>query len=94
NFPTYKVLMEEHSASKGVGGYLDGAITKPAVVTAPTGTPLPDPTPVCSTNPSREEFLYRDGVMRSMLVTNIFDPIGLGVKCNGTAKECWNSIVS
>jgi hypothetical protein len=45
NFPTYKVLMEEHSASKGLGGYLDGTITKPAVVTVPTGTPLPDPTP-------------------------------------------------
>jgi hypothetical protein len=63
-------------------------------VTVPTGTPLPDPTPVYSTNPSREEFLYRDGVMRSMLVTNIVDHIGLGIKRNGTAKECWDSIVS
>ncbi|KAF8173144.1 hypothetical protein K438DRAFT_1610961, partial [Mycena galopus ATCC 62051] len=94
NFPTYKVLMEEHSASKGLGGYLNGTITKPAVVTVPTGTAPPDPTPVYSTNPSREEWLYRDGVMRSMLVTNIVDPIGLGVKRDGTAKECWDSIVS
>jgi hypothetical protein len=58
-------------------------------------TQLPaDPTPVFSAAPSLEEFMYRDGVMRSMIVTNIVDPIGLGVKRDGTAKECWDSVVS
>ncbi|KAJ7227235.1 hypothetical protein GGX14DRAFT_418773, partial [Mycena pura] len=62
NFPTYKVLMEEHSVSKGLRGYLNGTITKPAVVTTTTGTTPLDPAPIYSTSPSYEEWLYHDGV--------------------------------
>jgi hypothetical protein len=32
--------------------------------------------------------------MKSMIVTNIVDSIGLGVKQDGTAKECWDSVES
>ncbi|KAJ7199007.1 hypothetical protein GGX14DRAFT_373536, partial [Mycena pura] len=92
NYPTFKVLIEEHAASKGLSRYLDGTIVKPALITLPTGTLPPDPTPIFSTAPSREEFLYRDGVLRSLIITNINDPIGLGVKRDGTAKECWDSV--
>lgn len=94
------MLIEEHAASKGLAGYLAGTTTKPVVVAIAAGatpamTQLPaDPTPVFSAAPSLEEFMYRDGVMRSMIVTNIVDPIGLGVKRDGTAKECWDSVVS
>ncbi|KAJ7354130.1 hypothetical protein DFH08DRAFT_691964, partial [Mycena albidolilacea] len=92
NYPTFKVLIEEHAASKGLSGYLDGSISKPAIVIVPTGTAPADPTPIFSTTPSRDEFIYRDGVLRSLIVTNIIDPIGLGVKRYGTAKECWDSV--
>ncbi|KAJ7016226.1 hypothetical protein C8F04DRAFT_1163564, partial [Mycena alexandri] len=91
NYPTFKVLIEEHAASKGLLGYLNGNIAKPALI---TGTAAPDPTPVFSKNPSRDEYEYRDGVARSLIVTNIADPIGLGVKRDGTAKECWDSVDS
>ncbi len=83
NYPTFKVLVEEHAASKGLSGYLSGSIPIPAIVTLPAGATLPplppDPTPIFSTTPSREEWLYRDGVLRSLIVTNIVDPIRLGV---------------
>ncbi|KAJ7205033.1 hypothetical protein GGX14DRAFT_368357, partial [Mycena pura] len=90
NYPTFKVLIEEHAASKGLTGYLDGTITQPALITGASGTP--DPTPVFSTTPSREEWTYRNGVMKSMIVTAIVDPIGLGIKRDGTARECWDSV--
>ncbi|KAJ7191040.1 hypothetical protein GGX14DRAFT_579269 [Mycena pura] len=62
---------------------------KPALTTATTA---PDPTPVFSKYPSRDEYDYRSGVTRSLVITNIGDPIGLGVKRDGTAKECWDSV--
>ncbi|KAJ7716632.1 hypothetical protein B0H16DRAFT_1338892, partial [Mycena metata] len=89
NYPTFKVLIEAHAESKGLGGYLNGSIAEPALTTAPTA---PDPTPVYSTNPSRDEYNYRMGVARSLVITNIVDPIGLGAKRDGTAKECWDSV--
>ncbi|KAJ7917075.1 hypothetical protein B0H13DRAFT_1608616, partial [Mycena leptocephala] len=94
NYAIFKVLIEEHAASKGLSGYLDGTITKPAIITLITGTAPADPTPVFSTAPSHEEWGYRNGVMQSMIVTNIIDPIGLGVKRDGTVKECWDSVTN
>ncbi|KAJ6479829.1 hypothetical protein C8R45DRAFT_1156024 [Mycena sanguinolenta] len=82
------------AASKGLKGYLDGTITLPALTTVPSGTAAPDSTPVFSTAPSREEYMYRDGVMKSMIVTNVVDPIGLGLRLDGTSKECWDSLIS
>ncbi|KAF8192852.1 hypothetical protein K438DRAFT_1969969 [Mycena galopus ATCC 62051] len=65
NFATFKVLIEEHAASKGVTGYLDGTITKPPLITGTTD--IPAPTPIFSTNPSRDEWTYRDGATKSMV---------------------------
>ncbi|KAJ7194653.1 hypothetical protein GGX14DRAFT_377815, partial [Mycena pura] len=90
NFPTFKVLIEEHAASKGLSGYLYGTITKPSVVTS-TINPV-TPTPIYSTVPAPEEWDYRNGVMKSLIITSIVDPIGLGIKRDGTAKECWDSV--
>ncbi|KAJ7362781.1 hypothetical protein DFH08DRAFT_683177, partial [Mycena albidolilacea] len=95
NYPTFKVLIEEHAASKGLSGYLDGSITKPGIITVPPGTASTDvPTPVFSTTPSRDEWTYRDSVLKSLIVTNVTDPIGLGLKRDGTAKECWDSVTT
>ncbi|KAJ7135596.1 hypothetical protein C8R44DRAFT_609161, partial [Mycena epipterygia] len=92
NFPTFEVFIEEHGSGKGLRGYLDGSITKPPLVTLSPGDTPPASTPVYSTAPLREEWTYRDGVMKSIIVTNIVDPIGLGVNRDGTAKECWDSV--
>ncbi|KAJ7213887.1 hypothetical protein GGX14DRAFT_617618 [Mycena pura] len=86
------MLIEEHAASKGLSGYLDGSITKPAVITAPAGTAAADTTPIFSTAPSHDELTYHDGVLWSLIISNIVDSIGLGVKRDGTAKECWDSV--
>ncbi|KAJ7623973.1 hypothetical protein DFH06DRAFT_1340299 [Mycena polygramma] len=90
NYATFKGLIEEHGASKGLTGYLNGDIPEPALITGLSD--IPAPTPVYSKNPSRKEWNYRNGVMKSMIVTAIADPIGLGVKRDGTAKECWDSV--
>jgi hypothetical protein len=97
NYPTFKVLIEEHAASKGLSGYLDGIITKPPIITVHPGTTAtaPDtPTPIFSTTPSCDEWTYRDGVLKSMIITNVLDSIGLGLKCDGTATECWDSVTA
>ncbi|KAJ7698283.1 hypothetical protein B0H17DRAFT_873497, partial [Mycena rosella] len=87
NFPTFRILIEEHASGKGLLGYVKGMITEPS---PPSGTTTPVATAVYSTVPSLEEWTYRDGVAKSLIVTNILDPIGLGVKRDGTAKECWD----
>jgi hypothetical protein len=91
DYATFKVLIKEHTVSKGLLGYLNGTTTKPVLI---TGTVAPTPTPIFSEDPSRNEWVYRDGAMKSMIVTNIVDSIGLGVKRDRTAKECWDSVKS
>ncbi|KAJ7108288.1 hypothetical protein C8R44DRAFT_744229 [Mycena epipterygia] len=86
-------LIEEHGSGKGLRGYLDGSITKPPLITLSPGDTPPASTPVYCTAPLREEWTYRDGVMKSIIVTNIVDPIGLGINRDGTVKECWDSVV-
>ncbi|KAJ7075598.1 hypothetical protein B0H15DRAFT_791681, partial [Mycena belliarum] len=93
NYAIFKVFIEEYAASKGVTGYLHGTITKPPLLITGTAN-IPAPTPIFSTNPSHDEWVYRDGATKSMVVTNIVDPIGLGIKRDGTAKECWESVES
>ncbi|KAJ6490263.1 hypothetical protein C8R47DRAFT_977548, partial [Mycena vitilis] len=95
NYATFEILIQEHAASKGLSGYLDGSIKAPPIITVPPGEASTEtPTPVFSTTPSRAEYNYRDGVLKSMMVTNIVDPIGLGLKRDGSAKECWDSITA
>ncbi|KAJ7776080.1 hypothetical protein B0H14DRAFT_2631728 [Mycena olivaceomarginata] len=91
NYPTFKVLIEEHAASKGLSGYLDGCITKPPLVTSPPGITPPNPTPVFSTTPSREEYIYRDSVMKSMIVTNLIDPIVVGSPQPPVRTQCFGT---
>ncbi|KAF7371605.1 Retrovirus-related pol polyprotein [Mycena venus] len=49
----------------------------------------PEPTSVFSKSPSLEEWIYRDGVATSILILNVKDPVGLGLKTDGTAREAW-----
>ncbi len=39
------------------------------------------------------EWVFRDQLAHSHIVLNVLDPIGLGVKTDGMAKECWDSII-
>ena len=86
-------------------GYLKGIIANPTPPTSPTTAltytsaplelPLPDdPTPWYSTNPSVAEWATHDAWVRVLLPYNTKNPIGLGLKLDGTAAEAWTSLTS
>ena len=76
--------------SKGLSGYIDGRIPLPPHLG--TGAPIPDPTPIYSTVPSRDEWHFRDQLARGHITLNCTDIASLGVKTTGTAREAWDSI--
>ena len=90
--------------SKGLLGYIDGRIQKPpSPATAPatasaelttTTTPSPAtlPTPIYSTTPTLDEWIFRDQLTRGHITLNCTDTMSLGVVTEGTAKEAWDSI--
>ncbi|KAF9018359.1 hypothetical protein BDZ89DRAFT_1044520 [Hymenopellis radicata] len=89
NYASFKIHIEEYIAGKGISGYLDASIQQPPIVTVSAGAPIPAPTPVYSTTPSRDEWNYRNGVAKSIIITNIVDPIAIGLQRDGTAAEVW-----
>ena len=81
--------------ARGLYGYLDGTIIKPtsaATGPAPLSASLPPETSVYSTTPSLDEWTHRDSMALALIVLNIKDPVGLGVKTDGTAAEAWKSL--
>ena len=88
---------------KGLLGYIDGTIPKPTptIITAPpTSTPtIPAATvtpaigtPIYSTMPTLDEWMFRDHLTRGHITLNCTDIASLGVVVTGTAKEAWDSI--
>ncbi|PBK97148.1 hypothetical protein ARMGADRAFT_1075671 [Armillaria gallica] len=99
NYTSWKLQLTKLLKGKGLWGYIKGLIPCPAAPTTstsgPTTIPLPpDPTPIYSSNPSRDEWNFHDQLAHSHIVLNVFDPISLGVRTDGTAKECWDSITA
>ncbi|KAJ3858290.1 hypothetical protein EV359DRAFT_69127 [Lentinula novae-zelandiae] len=80
NWRPFKCEITFAVQSKGLAGYLDGTIARPSKYpdpiyppTQPTGTPLFSPTP-CP-----EEWEIRDQLIAGAIVSNIIDPVGLGI---------------
>ena len=63
---------------------------KPAPPTTTTTTP--DSTPIYSSNPNYDEWVFRDQHAQGHITLNCTDVARLGVKTTGTAKEAWDSI--
>jgi len=82
--------MTQLLGSKGLSGYVDGRIPLPTQLG--TGAPIPAPTPIYSTDPSIDEWHFRDQLARGHITLNCSDVAALGVKTTGTAKEAWDSI--
>ena len=70
----------------------EGAEKPSASLTPTTTTVTTAPTPVYSTNPSYDEWVFRDQLARGHIALNVKDMSSLGVKTTGTAKEAWDSI--
>ncbi len=99
NYASWKLQITELLKGKGLWGYIEGTTTHPTAFRTTTTTPAtvplpPDPTPIYSSSPSYDEWVFRNQLTHSHIVLNVLDPIGLGVKTDGTAQECWNSIIA
>ena len=51
-------------------------------------------TPIYSTTPTYDEWIFRDQLARGHIALNVKDMSSLGVNNTGTAKEAWDSIQS
>ena len=82
--------------SRGLTGYLDGTIVKPlpgvqgGTVYPPTATT----TPIYSTTPFLEEWLARDAITTSIIVTNTTDPVGIGIDETKRSADIWKALVT
>ena len=99
NLLQWKSNMTQILGAKGLMGYVDGTIPKPPppkpLSTTPATTPaIPVATPIYSTTPSLNEWLYRDLFARGHIALNCSDTGSLGVNTTGTAKEAWDSIMN
>ena len=101
NLLQWKINITQLLGSKGLLGYVDGKIPQP------TASPLaPDPkasesqvsaaaaTPVYSSTPTLDEWLFRDQLARGHITLNCTDVTSLGVLTTGTAKDAWDSILA
>ena len=96
NLLQWKTNMTQLLGSKGLLGYIDGSIPKPAqpseITTTTETTATTTVTPIYSSNPTSDEWKFRDQLTRGHVTLNCTDVASLGVVTNGTAKEAWESI--
>jgi hypothetical protein len=84
--------------SKGLLGCIDRKISKPGpesilLPTTPTTTTGQYiSTPIYSSTPILDEWIFWDQLVRGHVTLNCTDVAGLGVITTGTAKEAWDSI--
>ena len=90
NLMAWNINMTQLLGSKGLTGYVDGNIAKPGMPSLSTSTP--DPTPIYSTKPNYDKWVFRDQLAWGHITLNCTDVAGLSVVTTGTAKEAWDSI--
>ncbi|KAJ7840349.1 hypothetical protein B0H13DRAFT_2366281 [Mycena leptocephala] len=89
-FRGWKTKIVTLAKARGMGSYLDGTLSCPPAPAKPAaGNPTtvllpPEPTPVYSLTPSKEEWIYRDAQVFALVVLNVKNPEGLGMKLDGT----------
>src|SRR6202034_3116256 len=95
NLLQWKTNMIQLLGSKGLLGYIDGNIPRPTtkpVDTESTDTTTPTTSPVYSTTPTLDEWVFRDQLARGHITLNCTDVMSLGIVTEGTAREAWTSI--
>ena len=94
NLLQWKNNITQLLGAKGLMGYINGKILKPAQ--SSESTPAKDPpgtgTPIYSTTPTLDEWNFRDQLARGHITLNCTDVASLGVIITGTAKDAWDSI--
>jgi len=91
NWIEWKGTILSAADARGLDSYLNGTITKPADISP--GQVAPPATAYWgSETPSPEEWKQRNAYAKGMVVLNVKNPIGHGVKTDGTAAEAWKSL--
>jgi len=90
NLMKWNINMLQLLGSKGLTRYVDGNIPKPAAPS--TSTTTPDTTPIYSTKPNHNEWVFRDQLARGHITLNCTDVTRLGMVTTGMAKDAWDSI--
>ncbi|KAJ7787585.1 hypothetical protein B0H14DRAFT_2215429, partial [Mycena olivaceomarginata] len=102
-WPAWKTKINVHIKARGLGRYVDGTIPNPHPTPVDGAENLaahvadlialpPEPTVVYSRTPSSDEWDYRDEITTSILVLNVKDPVGIGLKTDGSAYNAWKSL--
>ena len=90
--------MTQLLGSKGLLGYVTGKTLKPGPESLPLPTDSNNPTPqlastpIYSSTPTLDEWVFRDQLARGHITLNCTDVASLGVITTGTAKDAWDSI--
>jgi hypothetical protein len=90
NWTEFKKTILAAAKSRGVLLYIDGTLPRPS--NPLTSTTLTPTSYWGSKTPSEEEWDQRDAYVQGMIVLNVKNPVGHGVKTNGTALETWKSL--
>src|SRR5277367_6538749 len=89
NLLQWKNNITQLLGAKGLMGYIDGKIQKPAQSSTSESDKV---TPIYSTTPMLDEWNFRDQLTRGHITFNCTDVASLGVVTTGTAMDAWNSI--
>lgn len=78
--------------SRGLMGYMDRTIPRPNQYPGQI-YPSSQPTPLFSPTPCLEEWEARDRLVAGVIVSNITDPVGLGVDETKRASKIWQTLI-
>ncbi|KAG6896376.1 hypothetical protein C0992_008717, partial [Termitomyces sp. T32_za158] len=97
NWTAFKTVITEATHECGLLDYLEGKISNP-VLKKEGGKGRPTPTTATTwweaADPTPDEWQQRNPYVHSMIVLNMINPIGAGVKLDGTATEAWMSLTT
>jgi len=97
NWAEWKESIVSAAKSRGVMGYLEGHIPRPATPPSsadPAAIPIPTTPTVYwgSKKPSQDEWEQRNAYAQGLIALNVKNPVGHGVNLTGTAAESWKSL--
>lgn len=93
NWRPYKREILFAVQSKGLSGYIDRTIPKPNSYPGPIYPASQPATPLFSPTPCPEEWEARDWLVTGAIVSNIIDPVGLGIDETKRASEVWTMLI-
>ncbi|KAE9385397.1 hypothetical protein BT96DRAFT_1091322 [Gymnopus androsaceus JB14] len=110
NWCTYKRECILALKARSLLQYIEGTIVRPLFQTTQTAattttssttattttssSTTPTQTPIWSSTPLYKEWIARDATATSIIVTNVRDPVGVGIEDNKSAAEIWKFLTN